>query len=337
MKPFFFTRKHKLLSISFEFLDDVPMRISLDAVEALEAIQETGSFAAAAKRLHKVQSAVSYSVRQLESALGVELFDRSGHRAQLTDAGRVVLDEGRLLLARARRLEALAEGFQAKWEPRLEVVIDGILPMEPILRAFKQLSDEGVPTRMQVRVEFLGGVQDRFEKDRADLMLVKDYTPSRVLAAHPLPQVEAVLVAAAFHPLGRTSGPVSLETLHRHVELTVHDSSESRRITNPHRFGGDRVFFLSDFLTKKAALGLGLGFGWMPIYLVHEELAAGTLCEVPYEGGSRYRFTPSLVHPVDRPLGRAGQRFLSLLAKGGSMPPSARASRSKGLRARKQP
>ncbi len=308
------------------------MRITLDAVEALEAIQETGSFAAAAKRLHKVQSAVSYGVRQLEAALGVELFDRSGHRAQLTDAGRVVLDEGRLLLARARRLEALAEGFQARWEPRLEVVIDGILPMEPILRAFKQLSDERVPTRMQVKVEFLGGVQDRFEKDRADLMLVKDYTPTPALAEHRLPEVEAVLVAADSHPLGRAKGRVSLEALHRHVELTVHDSSESRRVSNPHRFGGDRVFFLSDFLTKKAALRMGLGFGWMPLYLVREELAAGSLREVPYAGGSRYRFLPALVHPADRPLGRAGQRFLALLAEGGSPPtpsPRPKTKRSK--------
>jgi DNA-binding transcriptional LysR family regulator len=149
-------------------------------------------------------------------------------------------------------------------------------------------------------------------------MLVKDYTPTPALAAHPLPEVEAVLVAAALHPLGQASGPVSLEALHRHVELTVHDSSESRRSTNPHRFGGDRVFFLSDFLTKKAALELGLGFGWMPLYLVREALAAGTLHEVPYAGGSRFRFMPSLVHPADRPLGRVGQRFLSLLAAGAS-------------------
>ncbi|XXF80780.1 LysR family transcriptional regulator [Myxococcaceae bacterium GXIMD 01537] len=291
------------------------MKITLDAVEALEAIQETGSFAAAAKRLHKVQSAVSYGIKSLEEALGVELFDRTGHRARLTDAGRVVLDEGRLLLARARRLEALAEGIQARWEPRLEVVVDGILPIEPILRAFRQLSDEGVPTRLQVRVEFLGGVQDRFERDRADLMLVKDYTPSRALAAHSLPEVEAVLVAAKAHPLAHAGGPVSLEALHRHVELTVHDSSQSQRLTNPHRFGGDRVFFLSDFLTKKAALLMGLGYGWMPLYLVREELASRQLREVPYAAGSRYRFVPSLVHPVDRPLGRAGQRLLALLTE----------------------
>lgn len=314
------------------------MRITLDAIETLEAIQETGSFAGAAQRLHKVQSAVSYAIRNLEEALGVSLFDRSGHRAQLTDAGRAILDEGRLLLLRARRLETLAVRFQDQWEPRLEVVIDGILPVQPILQVLKRLADEAVPTRMQVKVEFLGGVQDRFEKDRADLMLVKDYTPSTSLVPHRLPEVEAVLVASREHPLASTAGPVSLEDLHGHVEITVHDSSESRRLINPHLFGGERVFHLSDFLTKKAALLLGLGFGWMPLYLVREELDAGFLREVPYRGGSRFRFAPSLVHPADRPLGRAGQRFLELLTAEGfplastRPPPSARPKSSGGRR-----
>jgi DNA-binding transcriptional LysR family regulator len=293
------------------------MRITLDALETLEAIQETGSFAGAAQRLHKVQSAVSYTIRQLEESLGVELFDRSGHRARLTEVGRLLLDEGQLLLTRARRLEALAERLRDRWEPRLEVVIDGVLPIEPILQVLKRMVDEAVPTRIQVKVEFLGGVQDRFEKDRADLMLVKDYTPSSALIAHRLPEVEVVLVASAEHPLARAGAPLELADLHRHVELTVHDPSESRRLSNPHQLGSERVFYLSDFLTKKAAIELGLGFGWMPLYLVEKELAAGNLREVAYRAGSRFRFAPALVHPADRPLGRAGQRFREVLAAAG--------------------
>jgi DNA-binding transcriptional LysR family regulator len=296
------------------------VRITLDALETLEAIEETGSFAGAAQRLHKVQSAVSYSIRQLEESLGVTLFDRSGHRAQLTDVGRAILEEGRLLLSRARRLESLAARFQDHWEPRLEVVIDGILPIQPILQVLKRMADEAVPTRIQVKVEFLGGVQDRFEKDQADLMLVKDYTPSTSLIPYRLPEVEAVLVASREHPLASAEAPLGLVDLHRHVELTVHDPSESRRIINPHHFGGERVFFLSDFLTKKAAILQGLGFGWVPLYLVEEELAAGLLREVSYRGGSRFRFTPALVHPADRPPGRAGQRFLELLTTAGFPP-----------------
>jgi DNA-binding transcriptional LysR family regulator len=233
----------------------------------------------------------------------------------------MVLEEGRVLLARARRVETLAARFHEDWEPRIEAVIDGILPMDPILHALKSLIVSAVPTSIQIKVEFLGGVQDRFERDRADLMLVKDYARSDALIEHALPAVDVVLVAAEGHPLVSGSGPLSLADLQRHVELTVHDSSESKRLTDVRLFGGPRVFYLSDFSTKKQAVSMGLGFGWMPLYLIEAELARGWLREVPYESGSRYRFTPMLVHPRDRPLGRAGRLLLELLTGRPTAPP----------------
>jgi DNA-binding transcriptional LysR family regulator len=291
------------------------MRITFDSLEALEAIDRQGSFAAAAKALHKVQSAVSYSVHQLEEGLGVSLFDRAGHRAVLTDAGHAILEESRRVLAGARRIETLAARFREDWEPRVEIVIDGILPMEPIMRALRVMTDDGVPTHIQLKVEFLGGVQDRFEKDRADVMLVKDYGRSDRLVEHTLPEVEVVLVAATSHPLAQDQHPLSLQDLQAHIELTVHDSSESRRMADARIFGGPRVFFLSDFATKKQAIAMGLGYGWMPTYLVKDELAAGALSELSYVGGSRYAFVPRMVHPADRPLGRAGTTLLRLLGR----------------------
>jgi len=316
------------------------VKISLEAVEALDAVVRHGSFAAAAKALRKAQSAVSYGVKQLEEGLGVALFDRRGHRAVLTDAGQMVLEEGRVILARVRRVESLAARFNEDWEARVEAVIDGIFPMQPVMAALKRMADEGVPTSIQIKVEFLGGVQDRFEKDGADIMLVKDYVRSHALVEHALPDVEVVLVAAAGHPLVSGAGSLSLSDLQRHVELTVHDSSESRRLVDSRLFGGQRVFFLSDFFTKKQAVVMGLGFGWMPLYLVRDELSRGVLCQVPYEGGSRYAFAPMLVHPRDKPLGRAGAMLLSLLsetsgirrAKPTAKPPRAQAGRQRPSR-----
>lgn len=303
-------------------------------MEALDAVVRHGSFSAAAKALRKAQSAVSYGVKQLEESLGIALFDRRGHRAVLTDAGQMVLEEGRVILARVRRVESLAARFHEDWETRVEAVVDGIFPMQPVMAALKRMADEGVPTSIQVKVEFLGGVQDRFEKDGADIMLVKDYVRSHALVEHALPDVEVVLVAAAGHPLVSGAGSLALTDLQRHVELTVHDSSESRRLVDNRLFGGQRVFFLSDFFTKKQAVAMGLGFGWMPLYLVRDELSRGVLREVPYEGGSRYAFAPMLVHPRDKPLGQAGALLLSLLGETsgvrGAQPPA------KGRRARRK-
>ena len=92
----------------------------------LEAIVETGSFAAAARVLHRVPSAVSYTVKALEEALGVPVFDRSGHRAVLTDAGRRVLEASKEVLRQARALDGLARSLVDGWEPELQVVLDGL-------------------------------------------------------------------------------------------------------------------------------------------------------------------------------------------------------------------
>ncbi|WP_085318236.1 LysR family transcriptional regulator [Derxia lacustris] len=290
--------------------------IDLDSLAALDAVVRHGGFARAAEQLHKVQSAVSYQVRKLEEQLGLALLDRDGYRVKLTPAGAALLAEGRRLLLHAEQFGALARQFTEGWEPQLMLVADGILPLDAVFSALKTLSDERVPTRVQVKVEFLHGVQYRFEKEQADLMIVKDYAPDARLLAEPLVEIECVLCTAPGHPLAR-AGAVDLPELQEHVELTVQDSSE--RGDDQHMFGGERVFYLSGFTAKKQALHMGLGFGWMPRHLVDDALAAGSLCEVGYRGGSRYRFTPVLVHRRDRPLGRAGRRLADLL-RGGSAP-----------------
>ncbi|HEY6529844.1 MAG TPA: LysR family transcriptional regulator, partial [Cellvibrionaceae bacterium] len=81
--------------------------ISLEALRILDIIDTKGSFSAAAEHLHKVPSALSYGVAKLEADLGVAIFDRTGQRAILTSTGRMLLDEGRHLLAAAERLELL--------------------------------------------------------------------------------------------------------------------------------------------------------------------------------------------------------------------------------------
>lgn len=286
------------------------MRLDLDSVLTLAVVVEEGGFARAAEKLHKAQSAVSYQIKKLEDALGLTLLDRSGYRVSLTPEGQVLLAEGQRLLAQARNMETLALRLREAWEPRLTLVIDGILPLEPIMLALKKMADENVPTRIQVKVEFLHGVQYRFNKDQADLMLVKDAELQPYLIAEDLPEIECVLCVAPSHPLA-SMPEVDLWTLQQHVELSVQDSSE--RGDDNLMFGGERVFYLSGFIAKKSALLMGLGFGWMPTFLVADEIAEGRLKEVNYSGGSRYKFTPKMVHRMDKPLGRAGKMLAAVL------------------------
>ncbi len=294
-------------------MNSARMKLDLDSIRVLRTVVEQGSFAAAAKKLHRAQSAVSYQIKKLEETLNLIIFDRSDYRAVLTPAGQTILEEGCRLLKQAEHIEELAVQLNQEWEPSFEVVVDGILEITPIMSAMKALLGEDIPTKISLTMEYLGGVQHRFDKNQADLMLVKEYQKSTSLLSQPLKDVECLLCVSAEHSLG-SSKNVSISQLQKAVELSVHDSSEQKNYDVEHmHFGGERIFYLSDFKSKKQALLQAIGFGWMPYYLVEKELKNGQLVEVKYRHGSRFSFTPHLVWRAEKKLGKTAQRFMELL------------------------
>ena len=289
------------------------MKVDLDSIRVLDSIITHGSFAAASKKLHRAQSAVSYQIRKLESNLNIQIFDRDHYRATLTPEGKAILNEGKRLLAQADNIERLARQLSQEWEPSFEVVVDGILEIEPIMGIIKSLVNQDIPTKISLTMEYLGGVQHRFDKKNADLMIVKEYQASTKLLSHPLKAVECLLCVSQQHPLAAMTN-IDRNSLQQYIELSVHDSSDQELYSVEHmHFGGERIFYLSDFMSKKQALLQGIGFGWMPIYLVQDELNSGLLIEVDYQHASRFSFVPHLVWRADKPLGKTGQQFTERL------------------------
>ena len=289
------------------------MRIDIDSFRVLQVLVESGSYAKAAERLHKAQSAVSYQIKKLELHLGVQLLSRDQYRAELTEAGEVILAEGQRLLSHLGNIEQLAERFNEEWEPKLSLVIDGALPMTPILSALKRIAEHEIPTKIQLKMEFLGGVQYSFEKHQANIMLVKDFERKPNYRATSLPQIKNVLVVSSEHSLAELK-KVNLMTLQQFVELTIEDSSLDSSKADDLQFGGEKVFYLSGFMMKKTALLEGLGFGWMPEFLIKKEVANGSLVTVDFVNDNIYHFTPHLVTTSERPLGKAGQLLTQLIS-----------------------
>src|SRR5262249_42583107 len=103
-------------------------------------------------------------------------------------------------------------------------------------------------------------------------------------------------------PLARRKS-VALADLQQQVEMSVQNSKEEQR-SDRHFFGCGRGFYLSSFQAKEQALLMGVGFGWLPLYLIRGDVNGGRLREVKYAGGSRFRVCPRLVRRSDRKLGR---------------------------------
>jgi DNA-binding transcriptional LysR family regulator len=290
------------------------IRFSLDQLQVLEAIDRTGTFAGAAKELHRVPSAISYMVRTLEESLDLQLFDRSKHKAVLTTAGRRILEEGSELLMVARRMDAMAHELQTGWEPELHVVVDGVVPLGPVTRALRTFRDEEIPTRLRLDIEYQEGVPDRWESEEADLMIILDFEDSTdSLVRIPLPELQMLRLVAPDHPISELS-VATAEDLGRGMELLVRDSSPRYARRDKKGFSeAEHRTWLSDFHSKRLALLAGAGHGWMPLHLVDDDLEAGRLVRLKTEGADQWTYHPELVHLKSRPLGRAGQRFVDEL------------------------
>jgi DNA-binding transcriptional LysR family regulator len=287
---------------------------TLEQLEVLEAVVDTGSFAAAGDQLGRATSSVSYAVRTLETTLELRLFDRSGHRAVLTPAGALILEEARAVLREAHDLALTASQLRDGWEAELAVVLDGIIPLAPVMRAMRRFQAEELPTRVGLRTEYLAGVPETFARDEADLMLALEVEDPSDLVTHPLPPIPMILVAHPDHPLHRERGPIPAEAFRRHVELLVADSSRLGPVRSRDLlFGSPHRFQLSDFPAKRQALLEGVGYGWLPGHLAADDLRTGALRELTCTDRPRVTFEPILAHRRSAPPGRGAALFRDLV------------------------
>src|SRR5689334_12800152 len=255
------------------------IKLSLEALQVIDAIDRKGSFAAAAEDLHRVPSAVTYSVRQLEQALGVDLFDRRGHRAVLTEAGAELLSQGRELLRAAADLECRVQQVARGWESELRIAVDTVIGVERILRLVGEFYEQKSGTRVRLLHEVLGGVWDALAAPRADLAIgVSGEAPAgRSYATRVLGRLELVFVAAPFHPIVKEARPLSDATIQKYRAVSVADSSRVLAPRTMNLLTGQDVLTVSSMAEKAAAHVAGLGVGYLPRPLAEREIAAGRL------------------------------------------------------------
>jgi len=293
------------------------MNFTLDQLLTLESIVRTGSFAKAAKELHRVPSAVSYLVRGLESGMGLEIFDRTRRKAELTASGRQLLLAAREVLSKAQTLERVAAELRGGWEPDLHVVVDGALPMGQISKCLRRFADPKVPTCLRIDVEYQEGVVDVFEDSSADIALVLGFAgdgDDDGYDCRPLDELELVLVASPNHPLSGEA--LTAENRSAHAELVVRDSSPRfEKQAKPSFIGSRNVVYLSDFHSKRVALLDAAGYGWIPEHFIREDLASGQLVLLHSEPNC-WSYFPQVITQEGAGLGRGGELFLeTLLAK----------------------
>ncbi|HEX4916366.1 MAG TPA: LysR substrate-binding domain-containing protein [Limnobacter sp.] len=258
------------------------MTIHLETLALLELIEARGSFAAAATALNKAPSAITYQLRQLEESLDVLIYDRSGHKAKLTPAGKALLDEGRKLLENAEGLKKRVKAVANGWEAELRIVMDSVVPFDvamPWVEAFDQL---GSPTRLRFSTEVLSGSWEALFSGRADILVgskldQNQFASGTGLQIQTMGESVFVFAVAPSHPLAALPEPLAVDTIRQHRAVAVGDTSRNFKPLTLGLQSGQAVLTVPNLTAKVKAQVAGLGCGWLPWHMVQEELRQGLL------------------------------------------------------------
>ncbi|WP_054180497.1 LysR substrate-binding domain-containing protein [Trabulsiella odontotermitis] len=257
------------------------MRINLDVLLILDALEKHGTFATAAESLFKTPAALSYMIQKMESDLNITLLDRSGHRAKFTDTGRMVLEKGRLLLSAAKDLEKQAIQLNAGWEKELAIALDASFPFDsllPVIDAFYALN---MQTRLNITHHTLAGAWESLTHHGADIILgaINEPPTSAAWSYKMLGTLDNVFVVAPGHPLASLSSPLTNEQLCLHRAVIISDSARSCRPINTNLMDEQPQIRVDDFHSKVTLLRAGLGCGFLPRHIARPWLEKGELVE----------------------------------------------------------
>lgn len=255
------------------------LRLSLESIEVLDAIARKGSFAAAAESLFRVPSAVTYTVRKLEEDLGVSLFNRTGHRAELTEAGAELLREGRNLLSAANELELRVKRVANGVETELSIAISDIFDIRAIYPILERFYAQNFGTRIKLLREVYGGGWDALLNGRADISLGApgDAPAGTGYTAKPMGSLKFHYAVAPQHPLAKLPEPLQNQDIMRYRSVSAADSSRNLTPRTSGILSGQDVLTVPDMFEKLQAQIAGLGVGYLPRKLAEHYVAEGKL------------------------------------------------------------
>jgi DNA-binding transcriptional LysR family regulator len=280
---------------------------TLDQLHVLAAVSDTGSFSAAARRLNRAQSVISYTIANLEQQLGLALFERVGRRPVLTEAGRALMADARRVGLLVDELKARAAALRQGLEAELGLAVDVMFPTARLVSALEEFARQFPTVTLRLRIEALGGVAELVEQGVCRIGVSGPLgNGSEKLQRRALGTVRLVPVAAPGHKLAHAPRPIPGAIVREHLQLVLTDRTS---LTKGQEFGvfALRTWRLGDLGAKRALLLAGLGWGNMPEEMVADDLAAERLVRLELEEGDQHHFPISLVHRVDAPPGPAGR------------------------------
>jgi DNA-binding transcriptional LysR family regulator len=263
--------------------------INIESLQILDAIERRGSFAKAAEELNKATSALSYGVQKLEEQLGITVFTRKGRRSVLTPAGRLILDEGRLILNATTQLAQKAKELATGWEPKLRIAVESVFNYPDFFTVLATFLAQHPSLEIDICETVLSGGWEALDHDKVDLVIgAPGPVPlQKGYRAMPIGQDNLIPVISALHPqLHLAQNPQTLkEALPQLRRIVTHDTAISEVSRSAGLTLGKQVLYVQTMDQKVQAILAGLGIGHVPKYRIETFLKSGQVFELPLNSG----------------------------------------------------
>ncbi|MDT3308198.1 LysR family transcriptional regulator [Shewanella vaxholmensis] len=286
---------------------------TLEQWRILQAVVDYGGYAQAAERLNKSQSSLNHAVAKLQHQLGIELLEVKGRKAYLTQQGEVLLRRSRHVTQAVNELEQLASNLEQGWEPTLTLAREIIYPMESLVCALNAFLPHSRGTRIIMLDSVITGTQELILQGKVDIAICAGVPPKGYLS-EPLCEQELYLVCHPSHPLADLGTIEDDKLLAQYLQLVIKDTGVQSNI-DIGWLKAEQRWTVSNFHEAKVILNQGIGFCWIPSFLVQEELASGKLVRLHLDGSQKRRIMLSLVIPNRDQQGPASKLLASLILK----------------------
>jgi DNA-binding transcriptional LysR family regulator len=256
--------------------------ITLDQLRALVAVVEEGSFSAAARKLRRVQSAISTAMSNLENQLGVPVWDRTTKIAKLTDQGQALLAAARRVLLEVDALRRLSAGMVLGLEASVSLCVEATFPTNALVDLCARFAKEFPAVDLRVDSELMSAVSQRVLQGRATIGVTSPPGLAQGLERKPLASVQLLPVVGPRHPLASQRGPLSMARLAETVQIVLSERNEAG--VPDQGVLSLRTWRVADLHTKYALLRANLGWGSLPEHLVRGDVRSGKLVVIQPEG-----------------------------------------------------
>ncbi|QFT56322.1 LysR family transcriptional regulator [Microbulbifer sp. THAF38] len=260
-------------------------KTTLEQWRMFKAVVDAGGFNQAASVVHKSQSSIHHAVTNLESALGIKLFEVAGRKVVLTEAGRLMLRRGKFLLEEVSRIEAIADSLSDGVESELRIAVDGAFPQKVVFQALEKVSGIYPQVNIDIIDTVLSGTNELIQEGLVDLGL-SAFTMDDSLNDE-ICRIEFVAVAHKAHPLLRFERELTFEDLKSYRQIIVRDSAvQTNRDSG--WLGAEQRWKVGSLRASLDLIAQGMGYAWLPMPLVADLLNDGTLKLLPLKkGGAR--------------------------------------------------